>query len=375
MSSLQSVEIKAQLSALRMKAALLRLRSKANFNPNQPRIPAGNPDGGEWTDAAGAAGIGSAGGSESGTRVQQIIADRSGDQPWSPHIVIERPDASTASRIVTNRNGSTVVANYPSFGVEHDLVTLPDGAQLNFENDFSRQTIRDAAGNILSDAVWTPNGPFSSTVLAQPAFFDPRKLNPRKIVFGTLLDAGIELYNWWMSSKEPGEGVVLGFNAGEYEPGNPRNEPPVYVGKRSREEVEEACEKLPTVQAMTDQAAANLPKTMFKTASARGTAIHLAVKRMVNGGDGPPADPNFRAETSISSSTGLAPGELVPYGTSGSIRVDVLERRSDDVVCAYDLKTGRSRMTRGRAIEIVGTVASVYPLARRILITEVRQTE
>ena len=145
MSSLQSVEIKAQLSALRMKAALLRLRSKANFNPNQPRIPAGNPDGGEWTDAAGAAGIGSAGGPESGTRVQQIIADRSGDQPWSSHIVIERPDASTASRIVTNRNGSTVVANYPSFGVEHDLVTLPDGAQLNFENDFSRQTIRDAA--------------------------------------------------------------------------------------------------------------------------------------------------------------------------------------------------------------------------------------
>jgi cytidylate kinase len=53
----------------------------------------------------------------------------------------------------------------------------------------------------------------------------------------------------------------------------------------------------------------------------------------------------------------------------------VAKALSDDVVCAYDLKTGRSRMTRGRAIEIVGTVASVYPLARRILITEVRQTE
>jgi hypothetical protein len=27
---------------------------KANFNPNQPRIPAGNPDGGQWTSDAGA---------------------------------------------------------------------------------------------------------------------------------------------------------------------------------------------------------------------------------------------------------------------------------------------------------------------------------
>ncbi len=27
--------------------------SKANFNPNQPRVPAGNPDGGQWTDTGG----------------------------------------------------------------------------------------------------------------------------------------------------------------------------------------------------------------------------------------------------------------------------------------------------------------------------------
>jgi hypothetical protein len=26
---------------------------KAKFNPNQPRGPAGNPDGGQWTDAGG----------------------------------------------------------------------------------------------------------------------------------------------------------------------------------------------------------------------------------------------------------------------------------------------------------------------------------
>ncbi|MGA7458272.1 MAG: hypothetical protein WBW51_13265 [Methyloceanibacter sp.] len=26
---------------------------KANFDPNQPRVPAGNPDGGQWTSTGG----------------------------------------------------------------------------------------------------------------------------------------------------------------------------------------------------------------------------------------------------------------------------------------------------------------------------------
>jgi hypothetical protein len=37
----------------RVEIALKELRellTKANFNPNQPRVPAGNPDGGQWTD-------------------------------------------------------------------------------------------------------------------------------------------------------------------------------------------------------------------------------------------------------------------------------------------------------------------------------------
>ncbi len=40
------------LAALKVEIKLLRLRTayKANFNPNQPRVPAGNPDGGQWTD-------------------------------------------------------------------------------------------------------------------------------------------------------------------------------------------------------------------------------------------------------------------------------------------------------------------------------------
>jgi hypothetical protein len=36
----------------------LRRAVKASFDPNQPRVPAGNPDGGEWTDGGGGSGSG-----------------------------------------------------------------------------------------------------------------------------------------------------------------------------------------------------------------------------------------------------------------------------------------------------------------------------
>ncbi len=34
---------------------LLILRTRKQFNPNQPRVPAGNYDGGQWTDGGGGA--------------------------------------------------------------------------------------------------------------------------------------------------------------------------------------------------------------------------------------------------------------------------------------------------------------------------------
>lgn len=43
----------------RMMAAFARfqaLAEKAGFNPDQPRVPAGNPDGGQWTGSGGATG-------------------------------------------------------------------------------------------------------------------------------------------------------------------------------------------------------------------------------------------------------------------------------------------------------------------------------
>lgn len=48
-----------RIAGARMMAAFARfqaLAEKAGFNPDQPRVPAGNPDGGQWTGSDGATG-------------------------------------------------------------------------------------------------------------------------------------------------------------------------------------------------------------------------------------------------------------------------------------------------------------------------------
>ena len=46
------LRLKSVLAAAEVMTAgrrVLELLSKANFDPNQPRVPGGNPDGGQWT--------------------------------------------------------------------------------------------------------------------------------------------------------------------------------------------------------------------------------------------------------------------------------------------------------------------------------------
>ena len=54
------LRMRARLRSAALATRLRRLAfcAKANFNPNQPRVPAGSPDGGQWTDAGGGSGGG-----------------------------------------------------------------------------------------------------------------------------------------------------------------------------------------------------------------------------------------------------------------------------------------------------------------------------
>jgi hypothetical protein len=97
-----------------------------------------------------------------------------------------------------------------------------------------------------------------------------------------------------------------------------------------------------------------------------GTLVHSLVKDVIDG----MGDPNLRAE--LSHVKGIE--EAQDYGTKGSVRVDVLERRDNATVCVYDIKTGRSGLSVSRFAEIASSVFSAYGPVQRIIITEVRPT-
>jgi hypothetical protein len=61
-------------------AALAFDEFRRKYSPDQPRVPAGNPDGGQWTDAGG----GGDGASRSRPMVRAVFADRSGNSDTSP---------------------------------------------------------------------------------------------------------------------------------------------------------------------------------------------------------------------------------------------------------------------------------------------------
>lgn len=46
--------VRADLAATRLRVALLRCSLAWKYNPEQPRVPAGNPDGGRWAGGLGA---------------------------------------------------------------------------------------------------------------------------------------------------------------------------------------------------------------------------------------------------------------------------------------------------------------------------------
>ncbi len=354
---LQFLKAKSEMAALAMRASLLLLRVKAGFNPNQPRVPAGNPDGGQWTDGAAPAARPRQGGVEDAPGLtERIVRDRSGEMPWRAYVEALRGDGTHISTTVHSRSGSRIVSEHPSPGTERNTVTLPSGERVVFENDGAMQRIFDADGRPISEAVWTPEGPTTNPI-AQAIFFDSRKPGQKPSIFKTpaevILDAGIELYNWWLSTQEPDENVVFSFRADELQP--VPGEPPLWTSGLSREDVTDACPRFPLVQSMTNNVAGSLNLNQFRNRGAYGTAVHMGVKAMIDA----IGDPNFRSEISLLKSK----ADEERYGLKGTVRIDILERRTDDAVCVYDLKTGRAGLSRARLLEIFYNVAAKYRTA------------
>jgi hypothetical protein len=78
----------AEASALGQSSGLA--HGRHGYDPNQPRVPAGHSDGGQWTDKAGAGGA--------GAMNREVVLDDSGEEAWDSSPTPIAPTARSPSR-------------------------------------------------------------------------------------------------------------------------------------------------------------------------------------------------------------------------------------------------------------------------------------
>ncbi|MBO6540915.1 MAG: hypothetical protein JJ969_16130 [Rhizobiaceae bacterium] len=377
---LSIARLREALAAAALRRAVGQLNEKAGFDPSQPRVPAGNSDGGQWTSGGGSASGGTRPAEfgrprenrrrESHTAVRsRTFRDHSGNEPWKSRTEHYRVDGSVASQTVESRDGSKIESSTGSRRAgetsQRSTVKLSNGQSFTFETQNETQRVFDDKGRLLSQTVWTANGPQSSAVL-QPAAATLQQT-------GKVMEAGRSLYNWLSSQNTSEQQACYAFTSREYGSTRSPEELVPFVGMLHREQVETACRRLGQVEAITSRALkAALSERSKWQAAQLGTRVHWLIATEVNGsasvrvGTMVPTNPNFRAEISF-----LKTKEET-YGRPGSIRIDILENARNDTVCVYDIKTGRSGLLPGRSLEIANAVRNHYGPAKRIIVTEIR---
>lgn len=360
------------LTDLRLTTALLSLHvaAKAGFDPSQPRVPAGNPHGGEWTRVGSSKPADttteSADTSRAGTQ-RTVFRDESGEEAWEAVVTTRRTDGSIAEQNVINRDGSHIRSEFAfasddvSFDSRHTVVGV-DGSILAFENTGPDQLISDGTGDLLAQVSWVPEGP--DVKIYRPDLLGPNGVGDGSIVILPLMGLGLGLYEWLSSTDDSDQHTVALFSAREYVRGAGEAFALNSVRSLDRNEVDDFCPRYGEVQARTDDAVETVRRrgALDMTPQAFGTAVHLDLKNQVRA----LRDPNFRAEISVLKSLDET------YGAKNSVRIDVFENAGNGTVCVYDIKTGRRGLGGRRSAEISGKVASSFQSADRILVIEVR---
>jgi hypothetical protein len=359
------------------------------YDPNQPRVPSGHSDGGQWTKTPGS-------GAPAIAR-REAVVDHSKQESWGSYVDGYRTDGSLAERRVFNRDGSRIDSEYKRPGSPEDwderhTVVLSDGTKVTFENSGNVQRIYDGEGHLLSTTEWTEDGPRPQPT-GQLAFAGPAA--PFVVPLGTaaaraLSAAAVSLFTWLSSRKDPNHTAVFAFKAKKYQkPETDGNEkrPAVFVGSLTRDEVRNACKKLGKVQKITDAAVAKVTEDGdYKGPADFGTKVHKEIAHAVND----KKNPNFQAEKSaIKSALEGNSGESTPnidntqedgrkneahYGQLGSIRIDAYENIPDkSTVCVYDPKTGRRGLSFPRMNELAAAAHRLFGYdPNYIIVIEVR---
>ncbi|HEV7325841.1 MAG TPA: hypothetical protein VGN91_12275 [Bosea sp. (in: a-proteobacteria)] len=374
------VLLRRRLVSLKAQTRLLRHELARKCNPDQPRVPAGNADGGQWTSGGGGGDptltgtdfIGDLGNAfAAALNFGDVVPDTSGEESWAFYQDATRPDGSLAERAIVNRDGSTIHSEFAepdrkSDWDERHTVTVPEGGKTTFETIDRTQTIRAGGpdGEVVSRSTWTERGPEREPTV-QPAFAQE---GVRRAVGA----AGTILFGWLSPSDDiDGQRTVMGFVPRDYQPGKPGQMDLAFVGNLTAEEARNACHMLGKVQELTDRAAdaAANPK-QFSSMATYGTDVHVRFKRSTNDLH----NENFRAERSfLKEAAEPTSQDELDRGYPRSVRVDAYEYNpSDGTLCVYDLKTGRRGLSVRRS-DILATAAYLgMKDVRRVIMLEIR---
>ena len=377
------VRMRHDVASLRLSAAISTLRRQLvlerHYNPEQPRVPACATGGGQWTSGGSAAGA--PGGDSNqpdsappsnapailGAVRLTIDNDATGEASWHHVVNGFADDGALAMQAVVNRDGSKILSEFntgdTSFAWdERHTVQTPAGTIATFENYGDTQSIYTGAERqLLGTTTWTGQSP---DAVVQPALAFAPAIPP---LVAETIEAGLALYTWMTLQDRAGEKTVFAFNAREYVPDEEEPRVQFAVKRLTREETDEACPRHAEVQSRTDTAADTVKREgNYWSAAEYGTKVHTNLKDQIDALD----DPNFKAEVSI-----LKSDEYARYGSKGSVRIDVLEKVSNETVCVYDIKTGRRGLSLTRSGEIFGEVTSAFGPTTRIIVIETRPSQ
>lgn len=374
------VLLRRRLVSLKAQTRLLRHQLGRKYNPDQPRVPAGNADGGQWTSGGGG-GEGSP--APTGTdflsdlgaafsaalNFGDVVADTSGEESWAFYQEATRPDGSLAERAIVNRDGSTIQSEFAEPGRAGDwdqrhTVTLPDGGKTTFETSGRTQTIRDGGpgGEVVSRSTWTERGPEPEATVQQARSPGPR---------GDPTSAATILFGWLASRDQvDGKRTVMGFVPRDYQPSRPGSWSS--LRRKAVAGRDEECLPLARQGPGTDGSGRRRSgdPRQFSSMATYGTNVHVRFKNFVEDLH----NLNFRAERSfLKEAADPTSEDELAAGYPRSVRVDGYEYRPQDgTLCVYDLKAGRRGLSVRRS-DILATAAYLGMRdVRRVIVIEVR---
>jgi hypothetical protein len=328
--------------------------ARNGYDPNQPRVPAGHADGGQWTHVA------------------------SGHSPTEDVVINE--DGSTVRSAANTSNPSAPWE-------ERHTVRMPDGDEFTFEDLGFTQTVYDSDGRPIEQTVLTNDGPESQAIV-QPArarVSRPGQKDNSAIKHG--IEAALALFTALAAQDNRNRTTVLSYRASDYRTEEEPEPKAVWVGRLNEEEVRNTCRRYHATQRLVNEAARNVEKEdKYRDAADFGNKVHKEVELRIKEKN----NPNWLAEPSLEKleeqdpriaeearlrklDPTRKPPEQPDPGSLDSIRVDVLDNQGNGTVCVYDIKTGsRHRLTLTRMAEIARAIYYHFPNTRRIIVAEMR---